>query len=108
MVAPEATPKKFTVTDHALQQYRQRYPGRLSRRKLEAEIFEQVTQGIAAGYIYSYKPKGFLLYGQKRTKLDEGQRFVYRQPNASVGFILKRFPQEDVVVTTLVRVGVSR
>ena len=108
MVAPEATPKKFTVSDHALQRYRKRYPGRLSRKTLEAEIFDHVTQGIAAGHIYNHKPDGFLLYGERREQLEQGQRFVYRQPNASVGFIVKRLPQEDVVITTLVRVGASR
>lgn len=108
MVAQEATPKKFTVTDHALQAYRRRYPGRLSRKALEAEIFEHVSQGIEAGYVLRSKPEGFRLYGQRAGNLPAGQRFVYRQPNASVGFIVKRLPQEDIVITTLTRAGAHR
>lgn len=108
MASPEADPKRFRVTDHALQAYRKRYPGRLSRKTLEGEIREHVMQGIADGYVYRYKPDGFLLYGQKRENFTDGQRFIYRQPNASVGFIVRREPQEDIVITTLVRVGARR
>ncbi len=107
MVAPDAT-KKFTVTKHALEAYRRRYPAKADRTTLEAEIEQHVTRGIEAGYILDHKPEGFLLYGQKPGRLPVGERFVYRQPNASVGFIVKRFPQEDVVVTTLIRSGARR
>ena len=107
MVAPDAT-KKFTVTEHALRAYRRRYPAKVDRAALEAEIEHHVTRGIEDGYILDHKPEGFLLYGQKRERLPRGQRFVYRQPNASVGFIVKRFPQEDVVITTLTRSGARR
>ena len=48
-----------------------------------------LTRGIAGGYVYKHKPEGFLLYGQKRTEFKDGQRFIYRQPNASVGFIVR-------------------
>ena len=108
MVAPEATPKRFTVTHHALEAYRNRYPGRLSRKHLESQIREHVLTGIADGHVYDHKPEGFLLYGQRPDRLKDGTRFIYRQPNASVGFIVKRLPQEDIVITTLVRVGARR
>ena len=107
MVAPDAT-KKFTVSDHALKAYRRRFPAKADRATLEREIEEHVTKGIEAGYVLRYKPEGFLLYGQKPEQLEDGTRFVYRQPNASVGFIVKRFPQEDVVITTLTRSGARR
>lgn len=108
-MATDATPeKKFTVSDHALQQYRKRYPGRLSRKALEAEIYEHVSQGIAAGHVLRRKPDAFRLYAEKRKDLPAGRRFVYRHPDASVGFVIAREPQEDIVVTTLTRSGVHR
>ncbi len=58
--------------------------------------------------ISSHKPDSFRLYGGKRRQLPSGQRFVYCNTEPRVGFIVKRFPQETVVVTTLKRVGVSR
>lgn len=102
-------PKRFTVTKHALEAYRKRYPGRLSRTTLEGEIREHVTQGIAAGHIYNHLPEGFVLFGQpKQKRLQAGRRFVIRQPHASIGFIVERLPQEDIVVTALGRSGARR
>jgi hypothetical protein len=104
MVATDAT-KKFTVTEHALNAYRKRYPGGHPRHVLETEIFGHVMQGIEAGHVLRRKPDGFRLYREPRKDLPTGQRFIYRHPDSTVGFIVKRLPQEDVVITTLVRVG---
>jgi hypothetical protein len=108
MSAPEAE-RKVTVTVHAIDQYRdrRRFDDR-HWRELEAEIIEQVRCGTARGNLLDRKPEGFVLYGQRLGKLPSGQRFVWCGDEPQFGFIVKRFPYEDVVVTTLVRVGVRR
>jgi hypothetical protein len=49
-----------------------------------------------------------LLYGERRQQLPEGQRFIYCGEEPRLGFIVKRSPQETVVVTTLTRTGVRQ
>ena len=100
--------RKVTVTVHALDQYGQRLNDTRPRRDIQVEIIRQVRDGEQAGNILNHKPDGFRLYGEKRQQLPSGQRFVFGNTEPRVGFIVKRFAQETVVVTTLSRVGVSR
>ena len=75
---------------------------------LDAEIREIVRCGIASGKVLDRRPKGFVLYG-RRNSMSIGQRFVHCGNDPDVGFIIKRHTEgEDVVVTTLHRVGVNR
>lgn len=100
--------RKVTVTVHAIDQYGQRLNDTRQRRDIQVEIIRQVRDGEQAGNVLNHKPDGFRLYGEKRKQLPSGHRFVYCNTAPRVGFIVKRFAQETVVVTTLSRVGVSR
>jgi hypothetical protein len=100
--------RKITVTVHAMDQYRDRVNDARHWRDIEVEITKQVRCAEEAGNLLSHKPDGFLMYGERRGQLPLGQRFAFCDPEARIGFIIKRFPQETVVVTTLVRVGVHR
>lgn len=113
--------RKVVVTDHAVFAYIARNGTPLAGskrselsdrdlnlfRRMRFEIHECVRQAIAEGRILNHKPDGFVLYRQKRRQLPDGQRFVYC--DESTGFIVKRLPGgEDIVVTTLTKVGVAR
>jgi hypothetical protein len=100
--------RRITVTIHAMDQYGQRLNDTRHRCDIEIEIIGHVRCAEKAGNILNHKPDGFRLYGEKRRQLPSGQRFVYCNADPRVGFIVKRLPQETVVVTTLKRVGVSR
>ena len=97
----------ITVTVHAIDQFGQRLNDTRQRRDIQVEIIRQVRDGEQAGNILSHKPDGFRLYGEKRQQLPSGQRFVYCDADPRVGFVVKRLPQETVVVTTS-NVGASR
>ena len=100
--------RKITVTVHAIDQYGQRLNDTRQRRDIQLEIIRHVRDGEQAGNVLNHKPDGFRLYGEKRKQLPSGHRFVFCNTAPRVGFIVKRFAQETVVVTTLSRVGVSR
>ncbi len=105
MLASDA--RKITVTAHATQAYRDRLADDRSLRELESEIAELVRCGNESGTIFNHKPEGFVLYKGRNT-IPPGQRVIYCGDEPRVAFVVKRFPFEDVVMTTLVRVGVSR
>lgn len=78
-------------------------------RELEDEIRECVMSALAEHRMLDYKPPGFVLYRRKKTALPPGQRFVRCDEDSNYGFILKRTSDgDDVVVTTLTKVGVRR
>lgn len=105
MLASDA--RKVTVTSHAVQAYRDRLKDSRPLRELETEIAELVRCGTESGTIFDHKPEGFVLYGRKN-KIPPGQRIIYCGEEPRVAFVVKRFPFEDVILTTLVRVGVAR
>ena len=88
-----------------MDQYRDRLNDPRHWRDLEVEIIKQVRSAEGAGNVLNHKPDGFLMDGQKRQQLPPGQSFVFCDPEPRVGFIVKRFAHETVVVTTLSRVS---
>lgn len=76
--------------------------------ELEEEIAQCVSYAFENGLSLDHKPKGFVLYRMKNT-LPSGQRFVRCDEYAAYGFIVKReLDGNDVVLTTLSRVGVGK
>lgn len=99
--------RPIIVTNHAIYAYRRRLQHFVPDHILEEEIRNCVAAALEAGNVHRKRPDGFLLYGDKPYKLPPGQRFVQCDPEANYGFIIKRNPDEgDVVMTTLIRVGV--
>lgn len=76
--------------------------------ELEHDIRECVQYGLENGLATRSKPPGFVLYRRKRDELPDGQRFVRCEKDAPYGFIVQREDGEDVVMTTLSRVGVRK
>lgn len=77
--------------------------------ELERDIRDCVLYGLENGLATRNKPPGFVLYRRKRDDLPDGQRFVRCEEDSSYGFIVQRDPGgEDVVLTTLSRVGVRK
>lgn len=77
--------------------------------ELEREIAACVGHALENGLALDYKPQGFVLYRRKKDKLPAGQRFVRCDDDSAYGFIVKRDPAgQDVVLTTITRVGVRR
>lgn len=77
--------------------------------ELERDIRDCVLYGLENGLATKNKPAGFVLYRRKRDALPDGQRFVRCEKDAPYGFVVQREPNgEDVVMTTLSRVGVRK
>ena len=77
--------------------------------ELEQEIAECVTYALENGLALTRKPPGFVLYKRKKDSLPEGQRFVRCDEDSAYGFIVKREAGgQDIVLTTLSRVGVRK
>lgn len=95
---------KVYVTKHAIDEYRRRRANQRGFRAVEADIQEMVEDVIATGRVLNHRPKGFSLYGRKKSasSLAPGQWFA---PCGDIGFILKKENNEWVVVTMLTRTG---
>lgn len=77
--------------------------------ELENEIRQCVSYALANGLALNHKPEGFVLYHRKKNRLPARQRFVRCAEDSNYGFVVKRDPDgDDVVVTTLTKVGVRR
>jgi hypothetical protein len=95
------------VSMHAVDRYRRRNNiPREPLRQTEQRISDCIRLAISEGRIFNHKPNGFLLYGEKRKQLPSEQRFV--QCDESYGFIIRRAPGEDIVLTMLSKAGVRR
>lgn len=90
------------VTNHAVEQARLRFRLDLADEAVAHLIAYEVRDGFLHGRTLNHKPKTFRLYGQRGHQLGPGERFVY-DGSESRGFIVKREPDEDVVVTALCR-----
>lgn len=77
--------------------------------ELEREIAACVGYALENGLALTRKPAGFVLYKRKNDSLPEGQRFVRCDEDSAYGFIVQRDPTgQDVVLTTITRVGVRK
>lgn len=77
--------------------------------ELEQEIATCVSYALENGLALSRKPAGFVLYKRKSDALPDGQKFVRCDEDSAYGFIVKRDPAgQDIVLTTLSRVGVRK
>lgn len=98
------TPRPVEVTSHARDQAWQRF--RLDLL-IENVVRKDVAEAITAGRISNHKIDGFLLFGEHRRELPDGQRFVWTKDERR-GYIVARELDRDVVVTALSRAGVHR
>jgi len=78
--------------------------GRAERNldRLAEVIAADVQVEIEAGRIGNHKPDAFLLWGERKRQLENGERFV-QTPDGSRGFIVKYDKPEWIVVTALSR-----
>lgn len=89
----------ITVTNHAVDRYRQRRRDDRPVGVLREEIRTLVEAAIRQGQVATRKPKCFRLYGDRAHELPLGQRIVWT-PDGQLAFILTH---DDVVLTTLIR-----
>lgn len=96
--------REIIVTEHALIQYQERRRDFRPYSVLEEEIRVEVVAAFAAGRVRNHRPKSFMLYGRNNRQLPPGQRFALNEEE-TLGWILKRDSQADIVMTTLTRTG---
>lgn len=94
------TDRALHVTNHAVEQARTRFRLDLAYESVAHLVYAEVKDGLDNQRVLNHKPKTFRLYGQKGQQLRPGERFVHNG-DFSRGFIIKREPDHDVVVTAM-------
>lgn len=101
-VAPEL--KAVVVTTHAVDRYTQRSHVDMPYAVVIGAIEAEVRAAVAANRIADRIPKAFRLYGRKARggHMAPNETFVWNDEQ-TVGWIVRRWPDRDVVTTTLRR-----
>ncbi len=94
--------RKLIVTHHAVGQYQRRCMDERGFLDVEREIADTVRLALAEGRLAERKTKTFRLYREKGRSLPAGERFVWNEEQ-TLGWIVRRMPHEDIVMTTLSR-----
>jgi hypothetical protein len=93
---------EIIASRHVVDRYRQRKLGFSDRRPMSHlvdEIVAAVREAIRGGRVYNHKPRAFGLYGERRRQFPPDEHFILCDDE--VGFMLKRLPTGDRVVTTM-------
>ena len=100
--APEL--KAVVVTTHAVDRYTQRLHVDMPFTIVAKAIEEEVRAAVAANRIADRIPKEFRLYGRKAKggHMAPNETFVWNE-DMTTGWIIRRWPDRDVVTTTLRR-----
>ena len=98
--------REIIVTEHALIQYQERKRDFRPYSVIEGIIINNVRRAFAEGRVRNHRPKHFLLFGRSNKQLPAGQRLALNE-DESIGWIVKREANADVVMTTLTRTGIS-
>jgi len=92
----------IVVVQHAVDQYRQRMRDDRSDEEIKRLIADAVHAAFQNGRLRNHKIDSFVLYHGRRKQLPEAERFVWAE-DESVGWIVRRKPDKDIVTTTLKR-----
>ncbi len=95
--------RRLIVTHHAVEQYQRRCMDERGFLDVEREIADTVRLALAEGRLADRKTHAFRLYRETKGRtLPRGERFVWNEEQ-SLGWIVRRMPDEDIVTTTLKR-----